>query len=117
MKPWIRQQESFLLTVSSEVLAQASDKFLWRAGFQATSTRNMVEGYGYTGTGKVGDPNGDIAHVRRAMDAGGYRHMGPLSMARLADVDPADLGAGRIQANHETYRSARYAERLRGIAS
>ena len=117
VKPWIRQQESFLLTVSSEVLAQASDKFLWRAGFQATSTRNMVEGYGYTGTGKVGDPNGDIAQVRRAMDAGGYRHMGPLSMARLADVDPADLGAGRIQANHETYRSARYAERLRGIAS
>ncbi len=115
VKPWIRQQESFLLTVSPEVLAQASDTFLWRAGFQATSTRNMVEGYGYTGSGKVGDQNGDIANVRRAMDAGGYRHMGPLSMERLADVNTSDLGAGRIQAAHETYRSERYSARLRAI--
>ena len=77
----------------------------------------MVEGYGYTGSGKVGDQNGDIAHIRRAMDAGGgYRHMGPLSMQRLAEVDTSELGAGRIQATHETYRGDKYDERLRAIA-
>jgi len=117
VKPWIRQQESFLLTVSPEVLARASNKFLWRAGFQATSTRNMVEGYGYTGSGKIGDPNGDIAHVRRAMDDGGYCHMGPLSMSALDAVDLDALGAARIQANYETYRGEKYGARLRAVAT
>lgn len=115
VKPWIRQQENFLLTVSPAVLEHASEKFLWRAGFQATAGRNMVEGYGYTGTGKMGDPNGDIAHVRRAMDAGAYRHMGPLSMNSLNDESIAELGAARIQATFETYRGKNYGERLRAI--
>lgn len=117
VQPWIRQQESFLLTVSPEVLANASDKFLWRAGFQATSTRNMVEGYGYTGSGKAGDSNGDIAYVRRAMDRGDYRHMGALSMASIEGADISTLGAARIQATHETYRGEKYVTRLKAIGA
>ena len=80
VKPWIRQQEDFLLTISSEVLANASEKFLMRVGFQATAVRSMVEGYGYRGNGRSGDPNGSLINVRRAIDDGGYRHIGPLSM-------------------------------------
>ncbi|MDO8544720.1 MAG: phytanoyl-CoA dioxygenase family protein [Opitutaceae bacterium] len=56
VKPWVKQQESFLVTVSPEVLAKASPKFLWRAGFQSTAVRNMVEGYGYRGNVALATP-------------------------------------------------------------
>ena len=78
VRPFIRQQESFLLTIRPEVLQRASDKFLWRCGFQATATRSMVEGYGYFGNGGPGDANGALVHARHAMDAGNYRHIGEL---------------------------------------
>ncbi|MEI6440178.1 MAG: phytanoyl-CoA dioxygenase family protein [Alphaproteobacteria bacterium] len=117
VKPWLKQQESFLLGLSPAVLAAASDKFLWRCGFQATSVRNMVEGYGYFGSGQVADPNGSLVHVRRAMDAGGYVHTGSLSMDNLEAVDLAALGLPRIQAAHETYRSENYQTRMAAVAS
>ncbi len=116
VRPWIRQQESFLLTVSSAVLASASTKFLWRAGFQATAGRNMVEGYGYFGSGSVGDENGALVHVRAAMDNGGYRHVGELSLSRLDEVDLATYTLSRIQ-QHETVRSDTYRRRLKDISS
>jgi len=114
VRPWIRQQESFLLTVRPEVLASASPKFLWRAGFQATSTRNMVEGYGYFGSGGVGDPNGSLVHVRHAIDHGGYRHVGELSMAHLDSIDVGAFTLAQIQ-RHETARSDDYRRRLKAI--
>jgi ectoine hydroxylase-related dioxygenase (phytanoyl-CoA dioxygenase family) len=114
VRPWIRQQESFLLTVRPEVLESASPKFLWRAGFQATSTRNMVEGYGYFGSGGVGDPNGSLVHVRHAIDHGGYRHVGELSMAHLGSIDVDAFTLTQIQ-RHETARSDDYRRRLKAI--
>ena len=72
VRPFIRQQESFHLTVRPEILRNASPKFLWRCGFQATATRSMVEGYGYFGSGKMGDPNGALVNARLAMDEGSY---------------------------------------------
>lgn len=116
VRPWIRQQESFLLTVRPEVLASASAKFLWRAGFQATAGRNMVEGYGYFGSGSVGDPNGSLVHVRQAMDHGGYRHVGELSMSNIDDVDISRFTLAQIQ-QHETARSDAYRERLKAIGA
>ncbi len=116
VKPWIRQQENFLLTISPEILAAASPTFLMRVGFQATSTRNMVEGYGYFGDGATGDPNGSLVHVRHAIDAGGYRHIGALSMN---DGDPTEIGGAtlpRIQAEYETLRTERYLDRLAQIS-
>jgi hypothetical protein len=47
---------NFLLTVGPEVLANASDKLLWRLGFQSQITANLVEGYGYQGGGKWATP-------------------------------------------------------------
>ena len=72
VKPWVKQQESFLLTVAPEVLAQASDKLLHRLGFQATAVRNMVEGFGYAGSGRAADPNGALQHVRRTIAEGSH---------------------------------------------
>jgi ectoine hydroxylase-related dioxygenase (phytanoyl-CoA dioxygenase family) len=117
VRPWIRQQESFLLTVSPRVLECASAKFLWRAGFQATSTRNMVEGYGYFGSGAEGDPNGSLVHVRRLLDRGEYRHVGELSMGALDAADAASLGVARIQRQHETVRTPGYLRKLEAISS
>ncbi|NJN51320.1 MAG: hypothetical protein HC809_05595 [Gammaproteobacteria bacterium] len=116
VKPWIRQQENFLLTVSPEVLRHANEKFLWRAGFQATAGRSMVEGYGYFGNGKAGDPNGSLVHVRRAMDDGGYRHVGELSMNRLDEVDLTKFTLTQIQ-RHETARTDDYKARLKAIGA
>jgi hypothetical protein len=116
VRPWIRQRESFLLTVAPEVLDRASDKFLWRAGFQATAGRNMVEGYGYFGNGGSGDPNGSLVHVRRALDAGTYRRTGELSMRDVGSVDVRELGVWQIQ-QHETTRTASYRRKLQSISA
>ena len=108
---WVRQQENFLLTIRPEVLANASEKFLWRAGFQATASSGMVEGYGYFGNGRADDANGALIRVRNMIDAGGYQHVGELSMATVDDVDLAALSTWELQRD-EPARTAAYHERL-----
>jgi len=103
VRPWVRQQECYQLTIRPRVLAEASDKFLMRCGFQATASRSMVEGYGYTGSGRAGDPNGDLQKVRQAMDAGDYQWVGELNPAQLGSVQPQQFTLARIQ-QQETYR-------------
>ncbi len=117
VRPWIRQQEEFLLTIRPEVLAGASEKFLMRCGFQSTAGRSMVEGYGYVGTGRTGDPNGALVHVRRAIDHGGYAYVGPLSMADVGRIDPEAFTGVKIQRGHETYRNDGYLKRLADITA
>ncbi len=101
VQPFIRQQESFHLTIRPDVLASASDKFLWRCGFQATGTRSMVEGYGYYGTGKSGDSNGALVNARLAMDAGEYTRVGMLSPGGPMLEKPTLM---TIQNDHESKR-------------
>lgn len=115
VRPFIRQQESFHLTIRPDVLKAASDKFLWRCGFQATAARSMVEGYGYYGNGGLGDPNGAIAHARIAMDEGGYERVGALTMADVERLSEAPLTLGRIQGELETRRE-RARELIQAIA-
>ena len=117
VRPWVRQQEEFLLTIRPEVLARASDKFLMRCGFQSTAGRSMVEGYGYSGNGRTGDPNGALVHVRRAIDDGGYAYIGPLSMADVDRIDPERFTGVRIQREHETYRGERYRSQMAAITA
>ncbi len=117
VRPFIRQQEAFLLTIRPEVLEGASDKFLMRCGFQATAGRSMVEGYGYVGSGRAGDQNGDLSHVRRAMDHGGYRYVGELSMADLDRIDPDAFTLTQIQKAHETYRDDRYRQMMDAVGA
>lgn len=101
VQPFIRQQESFHLTIRPDVLAAASEKFLWRCGFQATGVRSMVEGYGYYGTGKSGDPNGALVNARLAMDAGEYKRIGELTPGVAAQEIPTLMA---MQQKHESMR-------------
>lgn len=102
VRPFIRQQESFHLTIRPDILATASKKFLWRCGFQANGQRSMVEGYGYYGTGKQGDDSGAIVNARLAMDAGEYRRLGELSPG----VPPSEMPTLKaIQQQHESQRA------------
>ena len=105
MRPLIRQQEYFHLTIRPDILQRASDKFLWRCGFQASGARSTVEGYGYFGSGGLGDPNGAMVHARHAMDAGTYQRIGALRPGYslqnqpLPDIqDAAATLRGRAQA-------------------
>lgn len=60
----------------------------------------MVEGYGYFGSGGLGDANGALVHARHAMDAGAYQHIGELRPGdSLQSQSLPD-----IQKNHETLR-------------
>jgi hypothetical protein len=111
VKPWARQQENFVLGMSPEVLAEASDKLLWRTGFQSSITANLVEGYGYRGSGRQGDRNGSLAAVRRELD-GGYQRVGELSMTTLDSVDLDSLSLARIQRDHEDFRDERHVESM-----
>jgi len=106
VRPFIRQQEAFHLTISPDVLKNASDKFLWRCGFQATATRSMVEGYGYFGNGKQGDPNGSIAKSRIAMDEGQYRWVGELSMRDIEKEHVNKTTLAQLQSSLETKRDS-----------
>ena len=113
VRPFIRQQESFHLTIRPEILANASEKFLWRCGFQANAQRSMVEGFGYYGTGRPGDESSAIVNARIAMDAGEYQRVGELSPGVPPNETPT-LKA--IQQQHETQRA--FADKLtRGIKS
>ena len=103
VRPFIRQQESFHLTIRPDLLKQASEKFLWRCGFQATAARSMVEGYGYYGNGKQGDVNGSIVEARIAMDEGNYQRVGEL---RIDDLEnrSVDFTLAQLQREHEPAR-------------
>ena len=114
MKPWIRQQESWLLGVAPEVLDRASDKALWRMGFTSVITANLIEGYGVQGTNRAGDPNGSTAAARRLYDRGGYRHVGELSPDCLGDVDLAALSLAHLQ-ERETFRTAEHLEMMASL--
>jgi ectoine hydroxylase-related dioxygenase (phytanoyl-CoA dioxygenase family) len=113
VRPFIRQQESFHLTIRPEILANASEKFLWRCGFQANGQRSMVEGYGYYGTGRQGDSSGALVNARLAMDAGDYQRMGEL----VPGVQPTETPTlKKIQQQHEPQRE--YAHQvIQGIKS
>lgn len=105
VRPFIRQQEAFQLTIRPDVLKRASDKFLWRCGFQANAGSSMVEGYGYFGNGRLGDPNGAIAHARIVMDEGGYQWVGELTPDGSAEQQLAGLSLPRLQNERETVRT------------
>ena len=76
---WTRQQENWIVTVSPEVLADASPKLLHRMGLQALTYGGTVEGFGLGAPGRVGDAFGSLKEFRQAYDRGEYIRVGPLS--------------------------------------
>jgi hypothetical protein len=65
VKPWMRQQENWQLSVDPEVLAAASDKLLQRMGYHSSG---LIEIGSYSGPKTTVD-------VRLALDRGEYQRI------------------------------------------
>jgi ectoine hydroxylase-related dioxygenase (phytanoyl-CoA dioxygenase family) len=86
VKSWMRTQENWVVSVSPEILAGASDKLRHRMGLQALTYGATVEGFGLGAPGRVGDVWGDITPFREAYDRGEYQRI-----PELAPDSPAEL--------------------------
>jgi hypothetical protein len=64
----------------------------------------MVEGFGYFGSGKPGDPNGSTANARIAMDENRYQWLGPLSMQDVESSSIQESTLTQLQSQFETHR-------------
>jgi hypothetical protein len=73
----------------------------------------LVEGYGYQGSGKMGDSNGSVAHVRREMDQGKYHHVGALSRDDVTKISSDEFALARIQKANESFRTPELLETMR----
>lgn len=83
VKPWMRTQENWVLSVAPDVLAAASSKLCHRLGLQALTYGSTVEGFGLGARGREGESWGDIRPFRQAQDAGAYKRV-----RALPDSDP-----------------------------
>ena len=88
-KPFMRQQENWMLSVRPEVLERASPKLLQRMGFQATNGAQTNEGHGFGARGQVAEAAGSLVDFRLAADRGEYQRVGELG----PESTPAELGA------------------------
>ncbi|MEM7092748.1 MAG: phytanoyl-CoA dioxygenase family protein [Actinomycetota bacterium] len=88
-KPWMRQQENWMLSARPEVLRRASSKLLHRMGYQATTGTQTNEGHGFGAKGYEGEAAGATVAFRLAADDGEYRRVGELG----PDSSPEDLDA------------------------
>jgi hypothetical protein len=87
VKPWMRQQESWVLSVRPCVLEKASPKLLHRMGFQAVFNGGTVEGFGVNfAKGRIGEPHGALRIFRDALDRGNYLRVGELRPSDPSDV-------------------------------
>ena len=77
-KPFLRQQENWMLSVSPEVLQRATPKLLHRMGYQATNAAQTNEGHGFGARGLVDEAAGLTVDFRLAADRGEYLRVGPL---------------------------------------
>ena len=84
-KPWMRQQENWMLSVSPSVLRRASPKLLHRMGYQATTGTQTNEGHGFGAKGLPGEAAGSTVAFRLAADANEYLRVGELGPHSTAD--------------------------------
>ena len=88
-KPWLKQQENWMLSVRPEVLRRASPKLLHRMGYQASTGSQTNEGHGFGARGMQGEAAGALASIRLAADDGRYVRVGELG----PDASKEDLQA------------------------
>jgi ectoine hydroxylase-related dioxygenase (phytanoyl-CoA dioxygenase family) len=77
-KPWLKQQENWMLSVRTEVLRRASPKLLHRMGYQASTGSQTNEGHGFGARGMPGEAAGALVAIRLAADEGRYVRVGEL---------------------------------------
>ncbi len=104
---WTRQQENWIVTVSPEVLAEASPKLLHRMGLQALTYGGTIEGFGLGAPGRVGDAYGSLKEFRQAYDRGEYVRVGPLSAEPSEKEIKRDYTLKRAHARVREQREAR----------
>lgn len=95
-----------MLGIRPEVLANASPKLLQRMGFQAGPGYGITEGYGAYSTGRPGDPNGALVHIRKAIDEGRYVRVGELTVDDARRLDPDTFTLQRLQGELGENRTA-----------
>ncbi len=95
-KPWMRQQENWMLSVSPDVLRRASPKLLHRMGYQATTGTQTNEGHGFGAKGFPGEAAGATVAFRLAADAGEYVRVGELSPTSSEEELRADFTLRRV---------------------
>ena len=79
VKAWMRTQENWVVSVASDVLAEASPKLKHRMGLSALTYGATIEGFGLGARGQAGDVFGDIEPFRAAVDSGTYERIRELS--------------------------------------
>ena len=84
-KPYLRQQENWMLSVRPEVLERASAKLLHRMGYQATTGTQTNEGHGFGARGLPDEAAGALVDFRLAADRGDYERVGELGPQSGAD--------------------------------
>ena len=85
-KPYLRQQENWMLSVRPEVLQRASPKLLHRMGYQATTGTQTNEGHGFGARGLPDEAAGALVDFRLAADRGDYQRVGELGPESSADA-------------------------------
>ena len=85
-KPWMRQQENWMLSVRPEVLERASPKLLHRMGYQATTGTQTNEGHGFGAMGMPDEAAGALVDFRLAADKGEYQRVGELGPKANGEV-------------------------------
>lgn len=85
-KPYLRQQENWILSVRPEVLQRASPKLLHRMGYQATTGTQTNEGHGFGARGLPDEAAGALVDFRLAADRGDYQRVGELGPESSADA-------------------------------
>ena len=88
VKPWMRTQENWVLSVAPDVIAAAGEKLCHRLGLQALTYGATVEGFGLGAKGYAGEARGDIRPFRLAQDRGEYRRVRQLSGVAVSSKDP-----------------------------
>ena len=101
VKPWMRTQENWVLSVAPDVLAAASPKLCHRLGLQALTYGATVEGFGLGARGREGEHWGDIRPFRQAQDAGAYKRVRALPDSD-SDQEPYTLGVITEQATRSS---------------
>lgn len=78
IRPFLRQQENWMLSVRPEVLKRAGPKLLHRMGYQATNASQTNEGHGFGASGRIDEAAGATVDFRLAADRGEYLRVGEL---------------------------------------
>ena len=99
VKPWMRTQENWSLSVAPDVLDGASDKLCHRMGLQALTYGATVEGFGLGARGSISDRWGDIRQFRRAYDRGDYSRVRELTPQAAASLKPDDFTVAIAKSN------------------